>query len=240
MWTAVHGLIGIGIVALLTRYKPFGVKLSPWSKYGFVLGNILPDIDLLLCIALAFGGLGIEAAGAVHRTATHSFITIAAIILVGFAIGYWQKGKKWIQSLFIALGLGMFTHVLFDLPGPVSIFYPLITARIGVSPLQVTPLVGNISNALDFLFVALFFYVIYLLAKRANGKRLLDLKSTILAASMVFVGLCAYAFTNPAPNSFLFVYALLGFPFLVLLFAFLHLHRRGIYKLGAAKKDSTL
>jgi membrane-bound metal-dependent hydrolase YbcI (DUF457 family) len=168
---------------------------------------------------------------------THSFIVIAGIILIGYVSGY--VGRKSIQSLLISLGLGMFTHVLFDLPTHpgVSILYPITTMRFGLFLGEFSMLAENVVLvAADFLFVAIFVYVIYFLAEKVNSSRHVNLKAFIISSLMVFLGLCAYALVCPPPKNLLVVHAVMGFPFLIAVFLLLHSYRRVIYKLNADQK----
>lgn len=228
--------MGIGIVALLARKKPFGVRLSGPSKYGFVLGGIAPDLDLIASIALVIAGAE-SSAVAVHRSLTHSFIVIAGVILTGYVSGY--VGRKSIQSVLVSLGLGMFTHVLFDLPIPpgVSILYPITTARFGVLLEESLVLAENVVLvAADFLFVAIFLYVVYFLTRRVDSSRHLDLEAFIISSLMAFLGLCAYALVWPSPKNLLVVHGIMGFPFLIAVFLLLHSHRRVIYGLNSNQR----
>jgi len=236
VWLGLHGLLGVGIVAFLARKKPFGVRLGDSSKYGFVFGSIAPDLDLVASIPLIIAGAE-SSAVTLHRSVTHSFIVIAGIILIGYVSGY--VGRKSIQSLLISLGLGMFTHVLFDLPTHpgVSILYPITTMRFGLFLGEFSMLAENVVLvAADFLFVAIFVYVIYFLAEKVNSSRHVNLKAFIISSLMVFLGLCAYALVCPPPKNLLVVHAVMGFPFLIAVFLLLHSYRRVIYKLNADQK----
>lgn len=236
VWLGLHGLLGIGIAQLLARKKPFGVWLSGPSKYGFVLGSIAPDVDLIASIALVIAGAE-SSAVALHRSSTHSFIVIAGIILTGYVSGY--VVRKSIQSVLMSLGLGMFMHVLFDLPTPpgVSILYPITTARFGMFLEKSSVLAENVVFvAVDFLFVAIFLYVVYLLTRRVDSSRHLDLEVFIISSLIAFMGLCVYALVWSSPKNILVIHGIMGFPFLIAVFLLLYSYRRAIYAMNSNQR----
>ncbi len=74
----------------------------------------MPDIDLLISIIIAAGG-NMKQAFAPHRTLPHSFFTILALALIGFLL--WKTdGNKNVGGGLFGIAIGMFVHVLFDLP----------------------------------------------------------------------------------------------------------------------------
>nr|MDO8099785.1 metal-dependent hydrolase [Candidatus Njordarchaeota archaeon] len=239
VYTGLHGLVGLGVAGWTSKKKPMNVAPTPFGKLGYVMGNMIPDLDLLGSIYFVVTGQGLAAAVSVHRTYSHSLITIAIIILLGLIIGRVWKDKRNFQSILVGLGLGMLTHDLFDLPYMVgvSLLWPIVPDRIGL----VWSLPGGLANfnsALDFLFGALFIYALYVLIRRVDKEtKGLDLKVLTVIALVVFIALGAWGLTLPADAStFMLVYALCGLPYLLLMIYLPCRYRRGIYAIGETGK----
>jgi membrane-bound metal-dependent hydrolase YbcI (DUF457 family) len=98
-----HGLAGL----LVRRWTP-GHR---WLMLGIVLGNLAPDLDN---VAVAVATLTGDSTEGLHRTFTHSLITVAAIIALGYLVSALSKRPRW-GNLGLGLGLGIVMHILFDL-----------------------------------------------------------------------------------------------------------------------------
>ncbi|WXG45690.1 MAG: metal-dependent hydrolase [Candidatus Atabeyarchaeum deiterrae] len=248
VYTGLHGLIGLGVSWWTSKKKPLNISPSGIAKLAYVIGCMIPDLDLLGSIFFVVTGQGLAAATSVHRTYSHSLITIGIIILLGIIIGRLGKGKGKYQSILVGLGLGMLTHDLFDLPYMVgvSLFWPLPigtyiadqgTYRIGLF-WDLPGGLANFNSALDFLFAGLFFYALYVLVRRVNkeNKGLL-LKILIILSFAIFIGLGAWGLMVPAnASTFLLIYALAGLPYLLLMIYIPYRYRRGIYAIGETGK----
>ncbi|MFN2143752.1 MAG: metal-dependent hydrolase [Anaerolineales bacterium] len=99
----IHALLGMTIKPL-TRDRS-GLLL------GVILGNLLPDADNLLVAGATLMSSSTEG---LHRTFTHSFISVG-VLLLGFYLAGMITGKKWLTNLGIGLAIGMVMHILVDL-----------------------------------------------------------------------------------------------------------------------------
>ncbi len=95
----------------------FGMITKPMTKdrsgllLGVILGNLLPDADNLLVAGATLMGSSTEG---LHRTFTHSFISVG-VLLLGFYLAGVLTGKRWVTNLGIGLAIGMVMHILVDL-----------------------------------------------------------------------------------------------------------------------------
>lgn len=235
VWTGLHGLVGIG-VALATRgHTMWGEDGTRTLRLGIVWGSILPDVDLLISIVIVAAGGNMQQAVAPHRTLTHSLFTILAVAVVGLVV--WRT--KWSASvggLLFGTALGMLIHVLFDLPYEVgvSFFWPLTVERFGLF-WALPGIWAYIDQTMDFLFAAIFFYGLHMLAKKYRAREKLLIPSAVASFS-VFSGMIAYDLTGPPENEWLLVYALVGLPFLILILLLPLVNRRIIYAIPSTRQ----
>ena len=126
-------------------------------RFGIVWGSIIPDIDLLISIAIIAAGENTQQALAPHRTLTHSFFTILPLALVGLLLWKTTVSKSAGGGL-LGIAMGMFVHVLFDLPYEVgvSLFWPLTSQRFGLL-WSLTEVWGYLDETADFRLAAIFF-----------------------------------------------------------------------------------
>jgi membrane-bound metal-dependent hydrolase YbcI (DUF457 family) len=155
----IHGLIGMAIR-----------KLTPartWLMLGIVLGNLLPDADNLAVAVATVMKLPTEG---LHRTFTHSLITIVGVIVVFFWIGVLAKQPRW-GNLGIGLGIGMLMHIVLDLLiwfNGVAILWPIpswVNLWSGYTP---PDWFNKLMLSTEFLFIALFFVGLEGIAHRRN------------------------------------------------------------------------
>ena len=99
----IHALIGMAAC----RWTPQRTGLA----LGVVLGNMLPDADILAMAVAAVAGLPTER---LHRTFTHSLFTVA-IVLAVFRVVAWATGRPRWWNLGLGLGLGILMHIALDL-----------------------------------------------------------------------------------------------------------------------------
>ena len=100
-----HGLTGMAV-------NKFAGKRE-WLLLGIILGTMLPDMDNL---AVAIATLAKIDPHGYHRTFTHSFFFVIAIVLIFYLIGQVSKQPRW-SNLGLGLGIGMTMHILLDLLG---------------------------------------------------------------------------------------------------------------------------
>ena len=99
----IHGIVG----AAVRKWFPNKRLLM----IGIILGSITPDLDNF---AVAVATLTGRSTHGLHRTFTHSFITIAALMIISYLVGLIAKKPDW-GSLGLGLGIGIVLHILLDL-----------------------------------------------------------------------------------------------------------------------------
>ena len=230
VWTGLHGLVGIGI-ALATKGRTIlGDVGTRTMRFGIVWGSIIPDIDLLISIVIIAAGGNMQQALAPHRTLTHSFFTMLALALIGLVLWKTAVSKSVGGGLF-GIAIGMFAHVLLDLPYEVgvSFLWPLTSQRFGFF-WSLPGVWAYLDQTLDFLFAAVFFYALQRLAKKyqVQGRLLIP---AVVASIIAFLVMVAYDLTGPSASQWLLVYAGIGLPFLLLILFLPWLNRRIIYSI---------
>lgn len=111
-----HGLTGMAVSKFVGKRE--------WLLLGIILGTMLPDMDN---VAVAVATLAKIDPHGLHRTFTHSFFFVIAIVLVFYLIGQTRKQLRW-SNLGLGLGIGVIMHILLDLLGwfnGVYIFWPI-------------------------------------------------------------------------------------------------------------------
>jgi membrane-bound metal-dependent hydrolase YbcI (DUF457 family) len=162
-----HALIGTVIVKATGKdaAEPGRAVAAKSFAFGFVTGNVLPDVDLAALALVYF--FDRDLALKMHRTATHSLVVIALFTTIGLLFSTTRGGRSFFQGL----GTGMVLHVLFDVLmwfSAVDILWPL--GRFGI-PSEVNlwtwfslpRLWLDLLGSADFLLMALFYQ--YLLGR---------------------------------------------------------------------------
>ena len=230
VWRGLHGLVGIGI-ALATQGRTILEEVGTRTmRFGIVWGSILPDIDLLISIIIIAAGGNMQQALAPHRTLTHSFFTMLALALIGLLL--WKTAiSKSVGGGLFGIAIGMFAHVLLDLPYEVgvSFLWPLTSQRFGLF-WSLPGVWAYLDQTLDFLFAAVFFYALHRLAKKYQMRSRLLIPAAV-ASIVAFLVMVAYDLTAPSASQWLLVYAGIGLPFLLLILILPWLNRRIIYSI---------
>jgi membrane-bound metal-dependent hydrolase YbcI (DUF457 family) len=157
---------------------------------AFIFGSLIPDVDIIVAVIAYFLPEGsIDASKYIHRSWSHSIITISIILIIGVVIFQLTREKENTQlsnyGLFLTfMAIGMIVHSMADVvyigyfshadaatgyePG-VALLWPLNLYRFALLPLEVDDVVYNFLVASDFLTDSLFLYfpVLYL-AYRKN------------------------------------------------------------------------
>ena len=95
-------LVGSWIIGKIFYYNK---KISNYTWFFLLLGSVLPDADYLIDWVLKTN---------IHRTFTHSlFFLIAMPLFLYFALNLAKDSKS--KQFSIALGLGIFTHLVLDM-----------------------------------------------------------------------------------------------------------------------------
>ena len=100
----VHAIIG----TVTRKWMP----QKEWLLLGVVLGNMFPDLDNLV---VAYATLAqLPDPEGFHRTFTHSFFTIALILVLFYIIAAVTQNEKW-KNFGNGFGVGILMHILVDL-----------------------------------------------------------------------------------------------------------------------------
>jgi membrane-bound metal-dependent hydrolase YbcI (DUF457 family) len=99
----IHSLVGVSV----RKWAPY----KEWLLLGIVLGNLLPDFDNYV---VAFATLAKMPTVNIHRTFSHSLLTVVIVYLVFLGIGVISKQPP-LTNLGLGLSIGMVMHILLDL-----------------------------------------------------------------------------------------------------------------------------
>lgn len=98
-----HAIVG----TLARKWMP----QKDWLFLAVVLGNLFPDLDNL---AVAYATLTGADTHGLHRTFTHSLLTIIAILILFYLIAALTRNQKW-SNFGLGFGIGILMHALLDL-----------------------------------------------------------------------------------------------------------------------------
>lgn len=171
-----HGAIGIlGSQTVLAR-----LALRPALRrtliFGFILGNIMPDFDLLATVMTWL--IDKEIALSLHRGFTHSLFA-ALLVAGGFSAGAALLGEKKARLLGLGAALGIITHSVADIFAwfaGVDLLWPLgfygLPSKINIWSNWITPpLVSRLLAAMEFLAWALYYRWLLALSLRYGTNR---------------------------------------------------------------------
>jgi membrane-bound metal-dependent hydrolase YbcI (DUF457 family) len=153
-----------------------------------------------------------------------------ALALIGLLL--WKTAiSKSVGGGLFGIAIGMFTHVLLDLPYEVgvSFLWPLTSQRFGLF-WSLPGVWAYLDQTLDFLFAAVFFYALHRLAKKYQMRSRLLIPAAV-ASIVAFLVMVAYDLTAPSASQWLLVYAGIGLLFLLLILILPWLNRRIIYSI---------
>lgn len=167
--SGLHGIIGLyGSRFLRSRDDISSAKFTGPAAFGFVLGNIIPDADFFaLGVTFMFNS---TLARSMHRSFTHSLITIAAVTLIGRLAAKTESAK----ALATGLGAGMLCHVFFDILtwfSGVDLLWPLglfgLPSAVNLwANFKVPAVVSNLLGAADYLCFGLFYVYLGSVSRR--------------------------------------------------------------------------
>lgn len=152
-----HALVGQAV----SKWRPD----AEWLMPGLILGSIFPDFDNLAVAVATVAKLPTES---LHRTFTHSIFTALAFYLLFWGIGKYKKDARW-TNLGIGFGIGILMHIILDLIiwfNGVAILWPIpawVNFWEGVSP---PAWFATLLNPLEFLFLAVYFWMLGNLARK--------------------------------------------------------------------------
>ena len=154
----IHGVVGV----VVRKWTP----KKEWLMLGIVLGSILPDMDAL---AVAYATLAGKDTHGLHRTFTHSIVTILGLIVLFYLISAVAKRPR-IGNLGLGLGIGMLLHALLDLViwfRGVEILWPFyreVNFWSGYTPPAWW--LNRFESAVEFLLFAIFFVILGNMARK--------------------------------------------------------------------------
>lgn len=159
-----HGLIGLYGNQVFLQRSSLPEKERRDLKFGFVLGNILPDIDLIPLVLLYL--FDSKLAMTMHRTFTHSFFTAGAIFLF-----FLLRNRR---GLGLGLMAGMVLHSLVDILvwfSGVELLWPLnlfgLPGGVNLWANYTPPeIISSLLGAADYLAYGLYFLYLGHLALR--------------------------------------------------------------------------
>jgi membrane-bound metal-dependent hydrolase YbcI (DUF457 family) len=153
----IHSILGVAV----KRWAP----ARQWLPLGIVLGSLLPDADNLAVAVATAAKLPTEG---LHRTFTHSLLTVITVVAALVIIAQITRQPRW-KNLGIGLGIGITLHILLDLLiwfNGVEVLWPFpswINLWSGVTPPE---WFDKLMMTGEFLFFALFFLGLSKLAHR--------------------------------------------------------------------------
>jgi len=155
----IHSMVGMAV----RKWTP----ARKWLMLGIVLGNLFPDADnLAVAVATVMG----KSTEGLHRTFTHSLFFVAAIVLVGYIIGWATKRPQW-GNLGLGLGVGVLMHIGLDLIvwfNGVEILWPLQSWVNFWEGVSLPEWWEKLMNPVENLMIALYFVLLASVARKRN------------------------------------------------------------------------
>ncbi|MDI6824979.1 MAG: metal-dependent hydrolase [Bacillota bacterium] len=153
-----HGIIGLYGSRALAGSGAASAREKGDLKFGFVLGNIVPDVDLLPLVLLYL--YDSRLAMSMHRTFTHSLLMAAAV--------YFVFAARRRPGLALGLAAGMVLHDLVDVAvwfSGVDLLWPLgllgLPSTVNLwANLHIPGVVGSLLGAADYLAYGIYFVVL--------------------------------------------------------------------------------
>jgi membrane-bound metal-dependent hydrolase YbcI (DUF457 family) len=184
----IHGMVSMAIRKWIPK--------RGWLMLGVVLGSILPDLDNL---AVAVATVSKQPTAGLHRTATHSLLFVAVVILFFYILGKLAKQPRW-GNLGWGLGVGILLHILLDLLiwfNGVALLWPLptwVNLWANVTP---PTLWMKLMDPAELGFVALFFLLLDSAAHKGktDGNFIKMLRVWTSLEAVLFVVFMVLAFT---------------------------------------------
>ena len=156
----VHAIIG----TVARKWMP----QKEWLVLGVVLGNMAPDLDNLV---VAYATLAkLPDPESYHRTFSHSFFTIAGMLVLFYLIAIVTRNEKW-KNFGNGFGVGILMHILVDLVlwfNGVELLWP-IKYELNFWSWFVTPAwLKILLDTGEFLAFGLYFLLLGSLARKQN------------------------------------------------------------------------
>jgi membrane-bound metal-dependent hydrolase YbcI (DUF457 family) len=155
----IHGLVSL----VAKKWTP----VKEWLVLGIVLGSILPDADNLLVAAATVAKLPTEG---IHRTFTHSLISILVVVTIFYLVSLVTKQPRW-KYLGWGLGIGTLLHIALDLIiwfNGVAILWPIPSWINFWGNITAPAWFDKLMQPAEFLCFALFLYALGTAARKAR------------------------------------------------------------------------
>lgn len=194
-----HSLVGVAVRKWVPNRE--------WTMLGIVLGSLFPDADNL---AVAVATVAKWSTVGLHRTFTHSLLTVALIVGVFYAIAQVSQQKRW-GNLGLGLGVGMLLHIVLDVFvwfSGVVILWPLpyeVNLWQKVTPPQ---WFMQLMMPVEFLCFALFFWFLGEVAKKRGTDRSFAKKLQVWTAVQLLLFLVLTVWVYALKSGFMTVYGL--------------------------------
>jgi membrane-bound metal-dependent hydrolase YbcI (DUF457 family) len=216
-----HAITGLVVGQhLLTSYveEP---SLRKALLFGFVMGNIVPDLDFLSVVGMYPHDP--EMALHMHRGYTHSLLGATTIIMGFYLAGVIMK-DSYVRYLGYGLALGHVVHFTSDIFlwfTPVDIFWP--SSVFGVIPpidlwywYDTPPLLGRLMGAAEFAAFAFYYQYLIGLTKSlgTNPELLQSLQRMVNASWLVWCVTSAMAVDLSETQFIMFMYIPMGVIFM--------------------------
>ncbi len=175
----IHLCVGIlGSNKKIFKYENIGI--------GFLIGNIIPDLDFLILIPLRL--INRELSLLFHRSFSHSlfFILLLSIILIIYSI---LKHKN-IVYIFLGLIIGIFTHITLDIVFwfyHVDILWPLPLTLNLYSNWSLPAYTPNIVSSFEPICYGLFLFLIRKKLNLLNNKYINMIILTLTVLSIILI-----------------------------------------------------
>lgn len=217
----VHGLVGLFVGELvLTRFVKSRLARRA-LVWGFVVGNILPDLDYVAVIPTY--PVDRILALHMHRTFSHS-LGAAMAIWIAFEVIAFLLRDEYARFLGYGLAWGVIGHILLDILvwfSPIDVFWPASVWGI-IPPVNLwgwynTPfLVGQLLGAAEFLAFALYYDRLAALGQAlgTNPDDLPMVRRMATLCLLIWAVLTGLAIDIPVETYNAFVYVAMGLIFM--------------------------
>lgn len=216
-----HAITGLAVGNyLLTPLVPHSTGRRA-LMYGFVLGNILPDLDFLAVVGMY--PVNQTLALHLHRGFSHSLLAAVALA-AGFYVGATLLQDIYLKFLGYGLSLGCVAHFVEDIFlwfTPVDIFWP--ASIYGLIPAvdlwwwyDTPTLAGRLMGAAEFAAFALYYEYLSRLAldQQTNLEHVPMLRRMVVVCWVIWAILSALAIDIPHTRFDIFLYVPMGIVFM--------------------------
>lgn len=216
-----HALTGLVVGQQLLSDSVRGGEARRALLFGFVIGNIIPDLDFIAVVGVY--PVNHTLAWHLHRGFSHSLLASFAIG-IGFYIAAVLMRDNYVRWLGYGLALGVASHFVEDIFiwfSPVDIFWP--ASVFGVIPpvniwewFTTPPLVGQLLGAAEFAAFGIYYDYLASLAVSlgTNREMVKPTRRMATVCYLIWAVLTALCFDIPEPTFTLYLYIPMGVVFM--------------------------